>query len=117
MADPVFYIFINSDLDLSKGQVAAQVSHITHIIVEDLVKKCYEIHPPSKECFVYMKWKTNPTTVILKATTEQLRELTKLEGSKCFHDSGNRIPDNALTCVGFNPTNTMHDFVKSYKLF
>ncbi|QKF94815.1 peptidyl-tRNA hydrolase PTH2 [Fadolivirus algeromassiliense] len=113
---PIFYIFINQDLGMSKGGQLAQVVHITQIIVEDLVKKCYETYPPSKECMMYMKWKAVPTTVVLKATGEQLQELIKKEGAKGFVDSGNRIPDGTLTIVGFNPTNTMGEFVKDYKL-
>ena len=114
---PSFYIFVNTDFDMSKGQQTAQIVHITQIIVEDLVKKCYEIHPAKKECIDYMKWKTNPTCVILRATSIQLDQLIKMDGAKGFIDSGNRIPDNTLTVVGFYPNNTMHDFVKDYKLF
>ncbi len=113
---PIFYIFVNSDLELSKGQTMAQISHITHVIVEDLIKKCYEVFPTTNECLEYMRWKIIPTTVILKATNNQLKDLIKRPGAKGFIDSGNRIPDNSLTVVGFYPNSTMGDIVKDYKL-
>lgn len=113
---PIFYIFVNSDLGMSKGMITAQIIHITQIITEELVKRCYETSPPPKECINYMKWKNIPTSIVLKATNEQLRELVKMEGAKGFIDSGNRIPDNTLTVVGFYPNATMSDFVKDYKL-
>lgn len=113
---PTFYIFVNSDLGLSKGQSYAQISHVTALIVEDLVKKSYENFPPPKECMDFMKWKILPTTLVYKATGAQLRELIKMPGTKGFIDSCNRIPDNSLTIVGFNPNSTMTDFVKDYSL-
>jgi len=99
---------------MSKGQQTAQIVHITQVIVDELVRKCYGV--PGKECMAYMKWKVNPVTVILKATTTQLAELIKMEGSRGFIDSGNRIPDQSLTVVGFFPNNTMSEFVKDFKL-
>jgi len=116
MTDQVFYIFVNSDLNMSRGQQTAQIVHITQIIVEELVKKIYESRTVLPECLSYKKWIVNPVTVILKATSEQLAELIKLEGAKGFIDSGNRIPDNSLTVVGFYPNNKMSEMVKEYKL-
>lgn len=114
---PIFYIFINSDLSISKGQQTAQIVHITQIIVEGLVKKCYEMHPPNDDCLNYMKWKINPTCVILRATSKQLQILINMKGAKGFFDSGNRIIDNTLTIVGFYPTTNLEELVKDYKLF
>ena len=113
---PTFYIFVNSDLELSKGQLMAQISHITQVIVEDLVKKCYDVFPTTKECIDYMKWKIVPVTVVLKATTNQFQDLIKMPGAQGFIDSGNRIPNDSLTVVGFYPTDTMGEVVKGYKL-
>jgi len=114
--NPIFYIFVNSDLNMTKGQIGPQISHITQIIVEELVKKCYEEHPPSKECMNYMRWKMNPITIILKATTSQLQELIKQNNTRYFIDGTGRIPVNSLTGVGFFPTNDLDDMVKDYKL-
>lgn len=125
----VMYIFINSDLSMSKGQIAAQCCHITQLITEDLVKKSYEMYPAPSECFDYMKWKNNPTTIILKANTEQLNSIknltnhpnlsniSNLPNPVCFYDSGNRISEPSLTAVGLYPSSNYHDMVKNYKLF
>jgi peptidyl-tRNA hydrolase len=115
MASHVMYIFVNSDLQMSKGQVIAQCCHITQIITEELVMKCYETVPISQECINYMKWKSNPTTIILRATAKEL-EILKSRG-RYFTDSGNRIPDNSLTVVGFYPCLPDNDVTKDYKLF
>jgi peptidyl-tRNA hydrolase len=112
--DPIMYIFINSDLNLSKGRMIAQACHVTSIIIENIIRQGYEVAPPPPSYFTFMKWRKQCTKIILKATTEQLKELMKLEGAVHFIDSGDRIPDNSLTVVGFPPSATMD--VKEYKL-
>lgn len=117
MTEPVFYIFVNIDLDLSKGRIGSQCSHITQVIVEELVKKGFQSSHAPKECLDYMRWKQNPKTVVLKANTQQLQELMKQPNARHFIDSGDRIPEKSLTCVGFFPNNVMEEFVKDYKLY
>ncbi len=34
----VMYIFVNNDLNMGKGKIAAQVGHIVEIMIEELVK-------------------------------------------------------------------------------
>ena len=53
--NPVMYVFVNSDLKLRKGRVAAQVGHIVQIITEEIVRNSYEQYPPPIHCFTYMK--------------------------------------------------------------
>ncbi len=45
---PIFYLMINSDLQMSRGQINAQIVHITQLIVEECVKMSYEFQTPSK---------------------------------------------------------------------
>ena len=52
----------------------------------------------------------------MKATTEQLQELMKMDNSRPFYDSGDRLPDNSLTVVGFFPGTDLTEIVKNYKL-
>ena len=101
---------------MSKHQITAQCCHITQIITDELVTESYELSPPPQECIDYLKWKQNPTTVILRATTEQLQTLKNHPNTRHFIDSGNRIVDNSLTCVGFFPCDNLKDMVKDYKL-
>lgn len=110
------HIFINQDLSMSKGQIAAQVSHVTQIITDELVRKCYENHPSPKECMAYMKWKMQPVTIILRATEEQLHELSAMPESKYFMDDSNRAGKHALTTVGFYPGAPIDELAKNYKL-
>jgi len=114
---PVFYLLINSDLQMSRGQIIAQIVHMTQLIVEECVKMSYEFQVPSKELMDYMKWKMMPTTVILKASTEELKELLKMKNCRGFFDSGNRVKDDSLTIVGFLPSGELSEIVKDYKLY
>jgi peptidyl-tRNA hydrolase len=105
------FFFLNNDLGMSKGRAFAQVSHMTQVIVEEIKDAQYQIHPPPKYCFDYMKWKKEPIVVVLKASGEDLVELLKLDGARKFVD------EEELTVVGFLPTDTMQDIAGKYKLF
>lgn len=110
------YIFVNSDLDLTKGRACAQVGHVVMLITDELVRDGYETFPPSENYINYMKWKNNCTKIVLKATTDQLIELKNKPNARYFIDSGERLGVNSLTCVGFFPGSLTDDFVKDYKL-
>ena len=113
---PVMYIFVNSDLNMNKGKTAAQACHVTSQIIENIIREAYEVSPPPQNYFTFMKWKRQCTKIILKATTSELLELMKLPGATHFIDSGDRIPDNSLTAVGFPPSSDLEELVKNYKL-
>ena len=115
MTDPKMYIFINSDLNMSPGKQASQVAHITHRIVEELVRNGYEQFPTTTEYMTFMKWNKNCTKIVLKATTEQLLELLQLPNSRGFYDNYHMM-QNCLTAIGFFPSSDMDDFVSKYKL-
>jgi peptidyl-tRNA hydrolase len=102
---PKMYIFINSDLNMTAGKIASQASHITHQIVEELVRNGYEQFPPSEEYKTYMRWNKNCTKIVLRGTTEQLLELLKIPNSRGFYDNGQTTQGtaNSLTVVGFFP--------------
>lgn len=117
MSLPIFYLLINSDLKMSRGQIDAQIVHITQIIVEECVKQSYESQIIDSQVMNYMKWKLSPTTVILKANTEQMNELLKNKNCRGFFDSGNRIKDSSLTIIGFLPSDDLDDIMKDYKLY
>jgi peptidyl-tRNA hydrolase len=109
------YIFINADLKMSKGRVSAQVGHIVGKIVEQLVRDGYENFHPTADYIQFMQWRDNPVKIILKATTAELVELMKLDGSHHFIDTNNRFPDNSITCVAFNP-GMKHDCFSDFAL-
>jgi len=41
----VMYIFVNSDLNMTKGKTCSQVAHITQLIVEEVMRQGYETCP------------------------------------------------------------------------
>ena len=118
MADKiVMYLFVNTDLNMSKGKMCSQIGHIVQLLTEEIIRAGYEQHPPPESYFTYIKWKSNCTKIILRATTDQLKELIKLKGARYFIDDGKtQVPENSLTVVGFYPNSDMGDTVKDFKL-
>lgn len=115
---PKMYILINSDLNMSAGKIASQACHITHMIVEELVRNGYEQFPPSNEYMTYMKWSKNCIKIVLKASNDQLLELSKNPMARSFYDGGNttQVPVNSLTAVGFLPSADLDKLIDEYKL-
>lgn len=111
--EPIFkqYFFVNTDIEMTKGKTLAQVSHITQVIVEEIIEAKYQSYPPPKYYFNYMKWKREPTVIVLKATKAELDELIKLPDSRLF------IDNEIVTVVGFFPSSTMHDIASKYKKY
>lgn len=105
MSSPVMYIFVNSDLKMRKGRMAAQVAHIVQSITEEIVRDMYERTPPPDYCLTYMTWTKKATVIILQATETQLNELRLQPEARAFLDE---IPssngDKELTVVGLFPT-------------
>jgi peptidyl-tRNA hydrolase len=114
----VMYIFVNMDLQMSKGKICAQSGHIVGKIVAEMVKKGYEEYPLSKAFIEYKKWENQCTKIILRATQLELDELRKHSNARAFIDSGDRLPDDSLTVVGFLPTtmSAMMNITENYKL-
>jgi peptidyl-tRNA hydrolase len=100
---PVMYMFVNSDLNMSKGQLVAQCCHMSHIITDECVTAMYEEHPASSDTLEYMRWRKSCVKVVLRASGEQLHSLSKLPYARHFLDEGNRIPQGSLTVVGLLP--------------
>lgn len=105
------YLFFNSDLKMSKGQISAQSSHITHVIVNEIVSANYESTDGTytKICIDYAKWCIHPRTISLSVNTEKLIELCLLPNSRKYDDYG------FTTCVGFFPNNEMANFTSIFK--
>ena len=101
------YIFINSDINLSKGQACAQTSHITHLIIDEIVRSVYETNPVPEYYMKYLEWCSEPITIIKKASLDQLSELMKLPLTKYFYDDIYDKKTNCkyhhLTVVAFYP--------------
>lgn len=117
MGTIVMYIFVNKDLNMTKGKTCSQVAHLTQTIVEEIIRTGYETYPVPESYFTYMKWRTNCTKIILGASEEQLKEIIKWPESRYIIDDGQtQVNPGSLTCVGFPPNSKMKEIVKDYKL-
>ena len=118
MTTIVQYFIVNSDLQMTKGKICSQIAHCSGIIVENVIRSAYESPSPSQTYITYMKWKKNCTKIMLKATTNQLLELSKLPGAFAFYDEGRttQIESGSLTVVGFYPGALDSNLVKDYQL-
>ena len=114
----VMYIFVNSDLQMTKGKTCSQVAHVTQQITEEIVRIGYEIYPTPGAYFTYMKWKFNCVKIILKATEKELTELLKRQDARPFYDSGQttQVESGSLTVVGLIPCYEIDEFTEKYKL-
>lgn len=114
------FIVVNRDLHLSPGQIAAQVSHVTHSIVDGLIRLGYEEHPIPQDYVNYMIWSAEPITIIKKATTSQLQALQMLRGSIAYTDEIFHKPtltyQKYLTAVGFYPGSISPNEMMDYDL-
>ena len=113
--DPIMYIFINTDLKMRKGRMAAQVGHIVQSITEEIIRDSYEAIPIPDHCLTYMKWKKKCTKVVLGASEEELRHLIKQ-----YHQARYFIDDvddkKELTVVGFFPDSLIGSEFEAFKL-
>ena len=105
------YIFVNNDLKMGKGKIAAQVGHVVLQIVEHILND-----KKSDEFKRYQEWKKNgQAKIVLKATELDLQTLATLPESKFILDAGRtQIQSGSLTVVGFFPN--VHPEFKKYTL-
>ena len=105
-----FYIFVNTDLDMSIGKTMAQVSHITQVVIDEIISNFYEncFGEMSEDYINYCEWKKYDRTIVLKANKEQIDNLLKMENIKYYKDDG------VLTIVAFPPNDkySFNDFEK-----
>jgi len=95
--DAKYYYLVNSDLKMSKGKVAAQVSHVAMMIGE--------------------KYNEVGRAVVLKADQKILEEFIQKENVFFIRDAGlTEVPKDSLTCVGFKDSDELKKFVNGLKL-
>jgi peptidyl-tRNA hydrolase len=113
----VMYIVVNADLDMGKGKIASQVGHVVQLITEEIIRTGYESRPLPESYLTYMKWRTNCTKIVLKATESQMNELMKMKEARYIIDDGQtQVKPNSLTVLGFFPSAKLGDVVKDFKL-
>ena len=94
----VTYIYvINSDLKMSKGKIAAQVSHVAMLLAD-----------PGSPI---------GRAIVLKGHEDTLRELMKFREVRYIKDAGlTEVSPGSLTCVGFVLTPELKKITKKLKL-
>lgn len=107
-------IIVNSDLGMSAGLMAAQVSHVSELVG---FNAAMTINDPSVtlddksaiDVLEYEYWRLNPITIIKKAPNSALtRFVEEFQTQKIkfelFRDSvPPLIPENTLTCLAIYP--------------
>lgn len=131
MAEIKMYIFVNTDLKMSPGKVAAQVGHVVQYITEEIIRSGYErckapsptgggIRPTPEYYQRYMLWKKEfgGAKITLKATTADLLELKDRPEARYVIDEGRtQIPKDSLTVVAFFPKYTSDTALADTKKF
>ena len=104
------YIFVNSDLAMDKGKACTQVGHAVQRMME-----VFLLH--GRYTAEYNRWRDNGCTKItLKATAQQIRELSLRPEAVYVVDAGlTQLPAGSLTVVCFPPLEDLE--FKGYKLY
>jgi len=77
-----YYYIVNTDLKMSKGKIAAQVSHVAMKLGKE--------------------YGTIGRAIVLKGNTMILNKLMGLHDVVCIIDAGlTEVPKGSLTCIGF----------------
>lgn len=114
LAGPRMYIFVNSDLGMGKGKIAAQVGHVVQMVTDEILRGHYEKRGPGLEAAfkVYKQWLSlGGRKIVLKASQQKLDELAQIPSSRKVYDAGKtQIPSGSLTVVGFFPCDLVTEF-------
>lgn len=114
------YILLNSDIDLTVGQACAQSSHITHIIIDEIVRSAYEIMPTPDYYIKYLEWCGDSVTIVKKTSLQELEKLKNSPYCKFFYDDVYdkklRIKIRHLTAIGFYPGCIDSQLLSDYSL-
>lgn len=114
------YLIINNSLQMKKGKIASQVSHVACRITRHLER----LHERPK---YYDYWLDNgEAKIVLKSSEKLLLHLIDKYSNKnkrlwCYYirdDGRTQVKHNSLTCVGFCPIDkeNIPNEIKSLKL-
>ena len=92
-----FIYIIDSSLGMSKGKIAAQVSHVAMSLAD-----IYDCHGRA---------------IVLKASHERFTDLANMDFVTCIRDAGlTQVPPGTITCIGFKQTEENKPLVSDLKL-
>jgi PTH2 family peptidyl-tRNA hydrolase len=110
------YIFVNNDLGMGKGKIAAQVGHAVQKITDRILRDHF-VRNDDTAYKIYTEWiQMGAKKVVLKVNTVELEKITTIGGCCKIHDAGHtQIPSGSLTVVAFLPCLPVSEF-DCYKL-
>ena len=92
-----FVYVIDESLGMSKGKIAAQVSHVAMELADE--------------------YKVLGRAIVLKADHNTIMKMFKYPNVKYVLDAGlTEVPKDTLTCIGFRQTDFMRNMTKDLKL-
>ena len=95
--DKTFVYIIDNSLGMSKGKIAAQVSHVAMYLAD--------------------RYGNLGRAIVLKADHDIFMQLIQDIDCVCIHDAGlTQVPPGTLTCIGFLETSDTHEKTKNLKL-
>jgi len=101
--DVKYYYIINSDLNMSKGKIAAQVSHVAMQLgkVYGVIGRAIVLKASETELWRYLSLTADP----------------RIPPMYYIKDAGlTEVPPDSLTCIGFKETEYIKERTKSLKL-
>lgn len=112
------YVFVNSDLGMSAGKIAAQVAHVAEKIAVEMMERICGDGMVGGHMLKYRHYLGHGhRKIILVATEKQMRELMKEEDAMHIIDEGyTEVPPDSLTVVGFFPSDKNKDRFRGYRL-
>jgi len=92
----VQYYVVNSELNMSKGKISAQVAHVATIIAFENLYNCKN----ANEHIKFMEWyKNDQKKIVLRGKQKNLEKLVE-QGFYFIRDNGlTEIANGSLTCV------------------
>ena len=92
----VQYYVVNSELNMSKGKISAQVAHVATIIAFENLYNCKNANEHTK----FMEWyKNDQKKIVLRGKQKDLEKLVE-QGFYFIRDNGlTEIANGSLTCV------------------
>ena len=93
----VQYYVVNSELNMSKGKISAQVAHVATIIAFENLYNCKN----ANEHIKFMEWyKNDQKKIVLRGKQKNLEKLVE-QGFYFIRDNGlTEVAPNSLTAIG-----------------
>lgn len=114
------YLILNADIKFTPGQIASQVTHLTHLLTDEIVRAAYELYPIPEYYLNYAIWNKNPIVIIKRASENELNALRSLPFARSFYDEiydkQFKRKNKCLTVVGFFPGSVSDDMMIDFKL-